>query len=391
MATIRKRGKTYQIDYFDPAGRRIRQTFKKKSDAEAELGKRVSLKAEGRYLDVKKECKTTLGELLKKYKETYQDQKSFKGSKEYCLENFKEYFGEQTVLSNIRYVHLETYKNHLRKKLTWRGQIRKDASINREIACLHHVMAKGVQWEMIEKSPFDQGKSLLIKENNKRLRYLTKEEIKNLLEASPVYLRNIIVCAIHTGMRKSETLNLKWSQIRDGMIYLEKTKTNEPRQVPISDELKSIFEDIQQNQKPASEFVFLYDPSMGKKKKKEKSNNKKLIKLVVDNEKNPLKDIKTAFNNALKKAGIEDFRWHDLRHTAASHLVMNGAGLKDVQEILGHKTMSMTMRYSHLSQEHKKKAVNLLNGLTAFGTLSQTVTNTALTPPYEISENRLST
>ena len=61
--------------------------------------------------------------------------------------------------------------------------------------------------------------------------------------------------------------------------------------------------------------------------------------------------------------------------SAASHLVMNGAGLKDVQEILGHKTMSMTMRYSHLSQEHKKKAVNLLNGLTAFGKVSQTATH----------------
>jgi integrase len=383
MATIRKRGKGYQIDYFDPIGKRIRKSFVKKKDAEAELGKRVSLKAEGRYLDVKKECKTTLGELLKKYRENYQDQKSFQGSKEYCLENFKEYFGENTLLSKIRFVNLETYKNHLKKKPTWRGHVRKDASVNREIACLHHIFTKAVQWEMIEKTPFEHGKSLLIKENNKRLRYLTQEEIKSLLDASPEHLRNLISCSILTGMRKSETLNLKWSQIRDGLIYLDKTKTNEPRQVPICDILESILIDIKQKQDPGTEYVFLYDPTRGAQKKK----CDKVVSLIVNNDKHPVKDIKTAFSKALTKAGINDFRWHDLRHTAASHLVMNGAGLKDVQEILGHKTMSMTMRYAHLSQEHKKKAVNLLNGITSFDTLSQTVTNPPQTTKKESAKS----
>ena len=228
------------------------------------------------------------------------------------------------------------------------------------------------------------GKSLLMKENNKRLRYLTQEEIKKLLNASPEHFRNLIACAILTGMRKGETLSLKWSQIRVGMIYLDKTKNTEPRQLPIVDELADIFDDIKQKQQPLSEFVFLYDPSRGKEKK----TGGKILKLVVDNGKHPIKDIKTAFGKALTKAGIKDFRGHDLRHTAASHLVMAEAGLKDVQGILGHKTMSMTMRYSHLTQEHKKKAVNLLNGLTASDTLSQTVTNTALTPSHEISGNR---
>jgi len=72
-----------------------------------------------------------------------------------------------------------------------------------------------------------------------------------------------------------------------------------------------------------------------------------------------------AFKAVFKRAGIEDFKFHDLRHTFASHLAMKGASPKDLQELLGHKTMSMTTRYAHLSQEHKKKAVSLLNGLTA--------------------------
>ena len=75
--------------------------------------------------------------------------------------------------------------------------------------------------------------------------------------------------------------------------------------------------------------------------------------------------VKTAFNAAVKRAGIVDFRFHDLRHTFASQLLMKGGTLKDVQELLGHKTMTMTLRYAHLTQEHKRKAVNLLNGLTA--------------------------
>ena len=78
-----------------------------------------------------------------------------------------------------------------------------------------------------------------------------------------------------------------------------------------------------------------------------------------------IKNIKKAFKTVLKNAGITDFRFHDLRHTFASQVIMRGGDLKDVQELLGHKSMSMTLRYSHLSQKQKKRAVNLLNGLTA--------------------------
>ena len=202
MAKVRKRGKGYQIDYFDPHGKRIRKSFKKKKDAEAELGKRVSLIAEGRYLDVKKEYKTTLATLLDKYAENFQNQASFQTGKRHCLENFKEYFGKNTLLSNIRYLNLESYRNHLRNKLTKGETIRTDASVNREMACLHHVFSKGVEWEMLEQSPFDKGKSLTLKENNKRLRFLTEDEIKDLLSECAPFLRNIIECALNTGMRR---------------------------------------------------------------------------------------------------------------------------------------------------------------------------------------------
>ena len=84
----------------------------------AELGKRVSLKAENRYLDVKKDYMTTFKELLEKYRENFANQASFFKYKGFCLENFKTNFGEETLLSNIRYVDLECYRNSLRNKLT---------------------------------------------------------------------------------------------------------------------------------------------------------------------------------------------------------------------------------------------------------------------------------
>ena len=192
MATVRKRGKTYQIDYFNPDGKRVRKSFKKRKDAEAELGKRVSLIAEGRYLDVKKEYKTTLKELLDKYVKNFQSQASYKTGKKYNVKHIRKYFGEQTLLSNVRFVDLETYRNHLRDSLTVNGTIRKDASVNRAMSCLRHIFSKAVEWEMTEQSPFDRGKSLIMKENNRRFRFLTKEEITSLIDACPGYLATLL-------------------------------------------------------------------------------------------------------------------------------------------------------------------------------------------------------
>ncbi len=356
MATIRKRGKTYQIDYFDPGGKRIRKSFTLKKDAEAELGKRVSLKAENRYLDVKKECVTTFGELIKKYKENFESQRSFKSWKTLCLKNFEEYFGADTVIDNIRYVHLESYRNHLRLKLTRKKTIRTDASVNREISCLHHLLSKGAEWELLEQNPFKRGKSLLTKENNKRLRFLSQEELQKLLGVAPKHLREVIICAVNTGMRRGELLSLKWEQVRNGFIYLQNTKTDEPRQIPINDTLAELFEEIKKRH-PGARYVFTYQN--GKKEEVKEVGNLKLLKFNDE----PMFETKHSFETAVKKAGIEHCRFHDLRHTFASHLLMNGASLKDVQELLGHKTLDMTLRYAHLSGEHKKNAVNLLNGL----------------------------
>jgi len=361
MAKIRKRGNSYQIDYFDPNGKRIRKSFNKKKGAEAELGKRVSLIAEKRYLDVKKDYTTTLGELLDKYEENYKDQSSFKTGKSYCLANFKEYFGEDTRLDNIKYVDLETYRNHLKRKLTRHSTKRKDATVNREMTYLQHVFSKAMEWDMIEENPFKKGQRLQVKENNKRLRFLSQKEIERLLDECPkptkkqktikglqviqgleaFYLKDFNIIALNTGMRKGEILSLKFEQIKDGFIYLTETKTDEARQIPVTNDLEECFEDIKKRRQTKTGYIF--------------SNRNG----------GHMRDIKTSFKSALKRAKITDFRPHDLRHTFASHYIMRGGSLKALKEILGHKDIKMTMRYAHLSKEFAKEEIQLMNGLTS--------------------------
>jgi len=141
--------------------------------------------------------------------------------------------------------------------------------------------------------------------------------------------------------------------LRRGIIHLDKTKNGDPRDIPINGTLKNVLENLPR--RVDLPYVF-HDPCTGK----------------------PYRDIKTSFHTALRIAGIRDFRFHDLRHTFASQLVMAGVDLKTVQELLGHRRITMTLRYSHLAQEHKEKAVNLLDlVLTAKTNYTKTIQNGA--------------
>lgn len=172
-------------------------------------------------------------------------------------------------------------------------------------------------------------------------RYLSEEEIEQLLNSCDNHIRPIIITAIHTGMRRGEILRLKWEHIdlKNDIIHVYETKSGENRDIPITNTLKETLLKIKSDS--CSEYVFT------------KINDKKM----------PLKDIKTIFSTALIKAGITNFRFHDLRHTFASHLVMNGVDLKTTQEFLGHKDFTMTLRYSHLSPQHKRDAIKVMDNI----------------------------
>jgi integrase len=121
------------------------------------------------------------------------------------------------------------------------------------------IFDKAGEWDLIDKSPFDGGKSLILKENNKRLRFLTEDEIKRLIDNSPAHLKKVVICALNAGMRRGEILTLRWSQIRSGFICLQKTKTNEARQIPVNDDLARLYKQIRAEQNPKGSNVIGLD------------------------------------------------------------------------------------------------------------------------------------
>jgi integrase len=338
---IYQKGDTWYVDYYVGQGknkRRVREAVgPRKRDALARFGKIQAAKKENRLFDVRKDFNFTFDELVEKYVENFRAQRYFKNKIHY-LEVYREYFSGK-LLAGITPLGLETFKNkRLDTPLSF-GRPRSPTTVNHELSTLRHMLSKAVEWEMLEESPFKKVKAsrLFDKLNNKRLRYLSEEEIGRLLYYCNGHLKAIVLTALHTGMRKGEILNLKWQDIRDGLIYLQKTKTNEPRQIPVSEQLADALQALPRNIK--SDYVFCH------------AKNGK-----------PYVELKKSFQRALGRAGIHDFRFHDLRHTFASHLVMKGASLKAVQELLGHKDIKMTMRYAHLSQDHKRSAIRLLDG-----------------------------
>ena len=339
---IRKIGSNYQVDYYVGSKRCREIVGPSKKDAEVRLGKVKVAIREGRFFDVKKETKITFDELLEKYVENFRKQKYFHTGKRFLIKSILPFFTGKK-LSEITYLNLETFRNKRTNTPLKSGKPRSIATVNREITCLHHMLTKAVEWEMMEKSPFDKGKTLLMKENNKRDRYLSEEEIESLLVACdecPAYLKPIVICVLNTGMRRQEVLGLRWENVRGDFISLKKTKTNEPRQIPINNDLKAVFKGLRRRNQLKSAYVF------------------------CDQGGKPFREVKKSFSSAVKRAGIENFRFHDLRHTFASWWVMKGGSLHGLRQVLGHKDLKMTMRYAHLSREYQKEEINLLNGLT---------------------------
>lgn len=202
------------------------------------------------------------------------------------------------------------------------------ATVNRELGCLKHLINIAKRRNrFIGDNPVSEVKFL--EENNRIERILTFEEETRLLSASPPHLRPIIVTALNTALRKSEILHLKWGNVdlvnRTITINATNTKSKKTKRIPLNSTMKEMLETkklITGN----NEYVFLN--SRGK----------------------PFKDynsIKNVFMNACKRANITGFRFHDLRHTSATRMLENGANVVAVSRILGHSTLSITMRYVH--------------------------------------------
>jgi integrase len=206
-----------------------------------------------------------------------------------------------------------------------------NATINREIATLKRLCSLGVEWGMLEINRIVNVS--LLKEPKGRVRFLTEDEIEALLkECTLPYLRMAVVIALETGLRKEGCFTLKWSEIANDTIS-KQGKGGKVVHVPITSTLEKELKTYRSGLEVVSPWV---------------------IPSPEDSRSHMGVTAHKGFDAACTRAGITDFRFHDLRHTFASHFLMRGGDLKTLQELLGHSDMKMTMRYTHLLDQHKR-------------------------------------
>ncbi len=325
-----KRGSIWWLCYQDPFGVMRYESSKTSSfkEAHALLARRRAEVAEGKVPEAKRIKNHPFRELAEAYLNWARPQRAYQ-DKARRVRQLVEVFGDYA----LRGFTTRLIEEYQAKRLEYN----KPGTVNRMLTILKHMFRKAVEWDMVEEEVLKRVRKVnLIPEHNTRLRFLSQEECQALIEACSPHLKPIVITALNTGMRRGEILGLKWSQVdlRHGFILLERTKNGERREIPINSTLRATLEAIPHGHE--SEYVF------------------------TDRNGRPFKEVKRSFETALKRGGISDFRFHDLRHTFASHLVMAGVDITTVKELLGHKTLTMTLRYSHLAPSHKVKAVRVL-------------------------------
>ena len=221
----------------------------------------------------------------------------------------------------------------------------KSSTVNRYLALIRAIFRRAAfEWQWIDKPPHIR----LMHEPSRRVRWLTADQARILMDELPEHQRHPMFFALATGLRAGNVLNLRWDQIdlkrRVCWFFGDQTKNGEDITISLNDSAMSV---LYARRNIHSEYVFTYQ---GK----------------------PIKRLTTrAWYRALKRAKIENFRWHDLRHTWASWLVQEGVPLYALQEMGGWKTAGMVRKYAHLSPAHNLKyaqkidsALSVISGLT---------------------------
>jgi integrase len=289
-------------------------------------------RTEERYIDKNKNMKVTFDELARWYLSLVQIKaKRSYGRDELSIRTLGTFFSGK-VVKDLTVNQLEAYRQVRLQEESCRKQMTRPATINREIACLRHILNLAEQEGKIDEVPFKRMKAL--KENNIRNRILSSDEYDRLLAACPPHTARIVKMAYYTGMRQGEILNLKWDQvdIKGGMVRLrpEDTKTDDARTIPLHTEVIAML-----NAMPRTihGFVFTCDGR-------------------------PVKEVKRSFKTACKRSGIENFTFHDLRHTCINNWRLQGHDYFRIMAASGHKTMNVFKRYNTVTDEELKRLVS---------------------------------
>ncbi len=231
-------------------------------------------------------------------------------------------------IASIRRVDIQRY-------ITKRSPEVSAHSVQKELSILKHLLRLAVEWEIVPFNVSQGVKSPRVPPG--RIRYLQPGELRTVLEASPEWLRPILALAACTGMRRSELLGLRWLDVdlAHGRVMLSQTKNGEGRIVYLNETARAAIASLPLTAGARSTDL-LFRAYTGEQ-------------------------VSMAFARVCKKLGISDFRFHDLRHTAASWLRMQGADIHTVAQLLGHKDLRMAARYQHLSPSFLADAVARLD------------------------------
>jgi integrase len=293
-------------------------------DAERELAKRL---LEGDVAPAIPVPAITFGQAVERYLATKSRKKSIEGDKRH-LAALIAAFGPETPLAEITAGRISAWKAERLAATCKQTQAPYSAAaVNRPLAALRHLLRLAChEWEVISAVP----RIRLEREPQGRVRWLEPDEEERFLAACRTsrtkYLADVVTVAIETGLRKAELLGLTWDRVdlSRGVLRLELTKAGRRREVPMRQAVYDLLAGL-----PGAREGRLW----------------------------PAAKIRTAFESAVAKAGLEDFRFHDCRHHFASWFMMRGGSLNALRELLGHQEITTTMIYAHLSPAHLRAEV----------------------------------
>ena len=318
-----QRGRIWYADYY-AYGERIQESTGTADRRKAEKFYALRLSEVERRVFVKPVdvSLTEFGERYMAYAKTHK--RSWRRD-EQMLGHLKTFFGPVDI-RDITPLKVEGYQGSRVREVC-------PATVNRELALLKHMFNVAERWSLHRGvNPVRLVKFL--REDNLKFQTLSEAEEQRLLAASPPYLRDMIVFAINTGLRTSEVFNLKWEDIDIELrrLNVEVKKNRRMLELPLNENAFRVLE-ARLGMKHGA-YVF-YNQETGDR----------------------FKDVKSGLKAALKRAGLSKITWHTFRHTFASRLTRSGVDIVTVKELLGHSTITVTMRYAHSNDETKARAV----------------------------------
>ena len=318
----------------------LNATFNRKTDAERWAQQTEADIRRGKHFPTQESKKHTLKDTIERYERDILPGRT-RSKRDSILKWWKNRLGDY-LLADITSPRITEARDELLNGITYRGTKRSPTTCRHYLVTLSHVFTIAQkEWAWASFNPVNNVSKPSPARG--RIRFLDDDERRRLLEAcknsSNPLLHIIVVLAMSTGMRRSEILNLCWSNIdlKTGKIVLHETKNNERHVVYVTGF--------------ALELICEHDKI------------RRIDSILLFPGKSPSKpiDIRSAWEHALKIANVKNFVFHDLRHTFASYMVMNGASLAETAEALNHKTLAMTNRYAHLSEDHIAGVVAKMN------------------------------